>query len=104
MRREKWKGYKMKDLYTDMLFICLMLNNQSLSWRSWTSHDGIKDDDKFIGGISLNTGRVSRELEGKLWPLLDRTYIRTLPQAHEIDKKTSDIDKLIKWALNSITK
>jgi hypothetical protein len=101
MYNEKWKGCKMKDLYTDTLFICLMLNNQSLSWRSWTTDDGTKLEDKFIGGISLNTGRVSRELEGKLWPLLDKKYIRTLPKAFEADGKDNDIDKLIKWALNS---
>jgi hypothetical protein len=83
-----------------------MLNNQSLSWRSWITHDGknVKIDDKFIGGIDLNTGRISRKLESKLWPLLDRSYIRTLPQAFEMDEETDDTSKLIKWALSSITK
>jgi hypothetical protein len=94
----------MKDLYTDILFVCLMLNNQSLSWRSKITSNGDDLTDTFIGGISLNTGAISRELDGKLWPLLDRSYVRTLPQAFRVSVKSSDEEKLIKWALDSITK
>lgn len=77
------------------LFIALMKNMPTLSWRANNYPDGTMFDGWFVAGIHLPTGDISYHLPARLWETLDNLGIKTSNKAPFYDGHDSN-DVLIR--------
>ena len=84
----------------ELLFIALMLNNQSMAWRAPSDSDGEIQDGYFFAGMRLPTGgKLQMKIPRNHWFLLDHSSVSTLAKAIPQDDLEDDA-KIAAWIIN----
>jgi len=71
-----------------LLFLNLMAAKPEVSWRARRHDDGSAIKGYWVAGMRLPAGDVSYHVPDRMWKLLDRHAIQTLPKAPPWDGHT----------------
>jgi hypothetical protein len=82
-----------------LLFLNLMATRPEISWRTRRHEDGTAIKGYWIAGMRLPSGDVTYHVPNRLWRLLDKYKVKTLPRAPKWDGHTSAdvVKRLSRW-------
>ncbi len=85
--------------HRSMLFIALMLNNKSLSWRSKKHNDGYSFDSCFICGMRTPDGDIAYYLDMKYWSLTNTIHTIAFAPICQVNNPEVVISRLHSYVL-----